>query len=123
MANRLGVDITELFELAQTGAPISISSMCTVFAESEIISQIGAGEPRQNIAAGVVDSVATKVANLAKRHGVKGACVLTGGLSKEPFFAQILTEKLNTSVLAPELGAYAGALGAALLAREKFPSA
>ena len=78
MANRLGVDLPELFTLAASGTPLAISSMCTVFAESEVISHIGAGERREDIAAGVVDSVVCKVAGLCARHTMAGDVLLTG---------------------------------------------
>ena len=55
MANRLGVTINELFDMAAAGEVIPISSLCTVFAESEVINYIGEGKKREDIAAGVVD--------------------------------------------------------------------
>ena len=61
MANRLGLTIEELFEEAKRGNPIPISSICTVFAESEVINYMGEGRPKEEIAAGVIDSVATQV--------------------------------------------------------------
>ena len=117
MANRLGVDLGELFTLAAQGTPLEISSMCTVFAESEVISHIGAGESRADIAAGVVESVITKVAGLCARHGLKGRVVLTGGLCESAYVVDRLSKKLGTPVYAEPLGRYAGALGAALIAR------
>lgn len=119
MANRLGVTIEELFELASQGNAVPISSLCTVFAESEVISMIGEGRSREDIAAGVVHSVAEKVAQLARRKQLHGTVILTGGLSECPYFAEILSEKLECNVSAMRDGRYAGALGAALLAREK----
>jgi len=62
--------------------------MCTVFAESEVISHIGAGEKREDIASGVISSVAERVANLCKRHGVGNEVFLTGGLSGMPYFIE-----------------------------------
>lgn len=120
MANRLGVTIDELFNLASKGNPISISSLCTVFAESEIISYIGEGRPREDIAAGIVDSVATKVSSLLNKHGNCGKIMLTGGLSENAFFIKALSNKINLKVKSTELGKYAGALGAALIARDKY---
>lgn len=67
MANRLGVTLQELFELAGRGTVLPISSLCTVFAESEVINYIGEGREREDIAAGVVDSVAGKVAQLGQK--------------------------------------------------------
>ena len=117
MANRLGVDMGELFTLAEQGKPLAISSMCTVFAESEVISHIGAGERREDIAAGVVDSVVSKVAGLCLRHGIRGDVLLTGGLCDCPYLAKRLGEELKAPVYTDPMGRYAGALGAALIAR------
>ena len=119
MANRLGVTLEELFDLADQGTAIPISSLCTVFAETEIISYIGEGRERRDIAAGVVESVAEKVAQLAKRQSLQDQIILTGGLSNSPYFAGRLSEKLGKTVQTREMGKYAGALGAAYLAEEK----
>ena len=119
MANRLGVAIEELFDMAATGRVLPISSLCTVFAESEIINYIGEGRKREDIAAGVVDSVAVKVAQLAQRKQLGDRVILTGGLSNNSYFAGILSQKLNHEVVPNEYGRYAGALGAAILAEEK----
>lgn len=70
MADRLAVSQLELADLARVGKPTTISSMCTVFAESEVISLVGRGEPRENIARGVIDSVVGRVAAMAS--GTKG---------------------------------------------------
>ena len=119
MANRLGVDLPELFTLAASGTPLAISSMCTVFAESEVISHIGAGERREDIAAGVVDSVVCKVAGLCARHTMAGDVLLTGGLCDSAYLVERLSLKLKCPVLTDPMGRYAGALGAALIARGK----
>ena len=118
MANRLNVDLAELFVLAAQGTPLAISAMCTVFAESEVISHIGAGERREDIAAGVVDSVVNRAAGLCSRHHVKGDLLLTGGLCECTHLHQRLSEKLGIPVTSHPLGRYAGALGAALIARD-----
>lgn len=68
MADRLGITQQQMADLARSGEPTKISSMCTVFAESEVISLIGRGEPRENIARGVIDSVVSRVAT----HGRAG---------------------------------------------------
>ena len=118
MANRLGLTIDELFDLAMIGSPIPISSLCTVFAESEVINYMGEGRKREDLAAGVVDSVALKVANLVQRKNLAETVILTGGLSSNEFFARRLAEKLKHEVLPMPDGRYAGAYGAALLAKE-----
>ena len=119
MANRLGCDFDELYALAYSGDALSISSMCTAFAESEVISYIGSGEKRENIAARVIDSVANKVISLAKKHGIKGEVMLTGGLSFTPYFVELMSKKLAKKIHTHPLGRYAGAIGAALSLRPK----
>lgn len=119
MANRLGVTLQELFDMAQTGTVLPISSLCTVFAESEVINYIGEGRKREDIAAGVVDSVAAKVAQLSQRKVLPENVILTGGLSHSEYFTGILSQKIGRTVQPTAQGRYAGALGAALLAQEK----
>ena len=117
MANRLGVTLQELFDMADAGTVLPISSLCTVFAESEVINYIGEGRKREDIAAGVVDSVAAKVAQLSQRKNLSGRIILT--LSHSRYFTKILSEKIGREVEPTERGRYAGALGASLLAEEK----
>lgn len=120
MANRLGVTIEELFDLATIGKPIPISSLCTVFAESEVINYMGEGKSKEDLAAGIIDSVALKVATLVQRKQIQDTVILTGGLSIHPFFADLLSKKLGKEVLPMKDGIFAGAYGAALLAKEKL---
>ena len=118
MANRLGVTIDELFDMAKKGETVKISSLCTVFAESEVISFIGKGAKREDIAAGVVDSVASKVATLCNKKKLSDKIIITGGISHNEYFANLLSKKLKKKVECSKEGRYAGALGAALLAKE-----
>ncbi|QRN85281.1 CoA activase [Clostridia bacterium] len=118
MANRLNVAIDELFDLAKQGEIIPISSLCTVFAESEIINYMGEGRKKEDIAAGVVDSVASKVLGLCQRLGLLERIIITGGLSHNEYFAEVLSKKLNHTVEPQKMGRYAGALGASLLAEK-----
>ncbi|HHW95179.1 MAG TPA: CoA activase [Mogibacterium sp.] len=119
MANRLGLTIEELFDLAEIGKPIAISSLCTVFAESEVINYMGEGRSREDLSAGVVDSVALKVQTLIQRKELQDTIIITGGFSDNKFFASLLSKKLGKTALAMPDGRYAGAYGAALLAKEK----
>ena len=119
MANRLGVTLQDLFALAAKGEVIPISSLCTVFAESEVINYIGEGQKREDIAAGVVDSVASKVAQLCQRKNLPEEVILTGGLSDSEYFTEVLSGKIGRKVKRNEFGRFAGALGASLLAEEK----
>ena len=117
MTNRLGLTQDELSELARKGNPITISSMCTVFAESEVISLIGKGTPREDIAYGVIESVVTKVVQLISQvPGEK--YFLTGGLCEDSYVLERLSKALNAPVSSKPLARYAGAIGAAILAEE-----
>ncbi len=118
MAARLGCDIDGLFALAERGTPIPISSLCTVFAETEVINYIGAGKPREDIAAGVIDSVAAKAAALSAKLQAVESVLLTGGLSHLSYFAERLGAKLGRPVRSAPDGRYAGATGAARLAEQ-----
>ena len=118
MSNRLGVTIDELFDMAKKGETVKISSLCTVFAESEVISFIGKGAKREDIAAGVVDSVANKVVTLCNKKKLSDKIIITGGISHNEYFANLLSKKLKKKVECSKEGRYAGALGAALLAKE-----
>ena len=116
MANRLNVELAEMFELAEKGDPVPISSLCTVFAESEVISHIAEGRSREDIAAGIISSVALKVSSLCSKQRLADKVVLTGGLSENEYFARLLSDRLKKPVDISTEGRYAGALGAAAVA-------
>lgn len=113
MANRLGLSQEQLCDLARQGQPTSISSMCTVFAESEVISLIGSGTPREDICWGIVESVVRKVAPLVPKSAA-GSFVLTGGLCDNAYVVERLSGQLGSPVQTQPLARFAGALGAAL---------
>jgi predicted CoA-substrate-specific enzyme activase len=117
MAKTLELSLGELCDLARQGGGTAISSMCTVFAESEVISLIGRGEARENIAFAVVESVVQKVASQAgKLQDVGGQVCLTGGLCECGYVREALERTLGKSVITSRHGRFAGALGAALSA-------
>lgn len=116
MADRLGVSHDELSALARAGTPTKISSMCTVFAESEVISLVGRGEPRANIANGIIESVVSRVSTLAGSAGGAAPYYLTGGLCDNAYVVERLSASLGSAVLTCPEARYAGALGAALFA-------
>ncbi|WBW95902.1 acyl-CoA dehydratase activase [Oceanirhabdus sp. W0125-5] len=118
MGNTLGVDIEKLCDLALQGGGITISSMCTVFAESEVISLIGRGEKKEDIAFAIVDSVVSKVKSLCGKHSTGTNYFLTGGLCESEYIVNKLSEKLNAPVKTDKLARYAGAIGAALMAKK-----
>ena len=117
MTNRLGLTQKELSEMAAKGNPITISSMCTVFAESEVISLIGKGTPREDIANGVIESVVNKVVSLINQ--VPGEqYFLTGGLCEDSYIIERLSKTLGASVESCAMGRFAGAIGAAIMAED-----
>lgn len=116
MANTLGMRPGDMCELARQGGGVSISSMCTVFAESEVISLIGRGEPKENIAFGVVDSIVQKVASQCGRIQLGNTVALTGGLCECGYIREALEKALQRPVMTLPDGRYAGAVGAALSA-------
>jgi len=117
MANTLGLDIEEMTKRAKEGHNVTISSMCTVFAESEVISLIGEGKKREDIAFGIIDSITDKVKSLCQKHSEGGNYFLTGGLCDSDYILERLSEKLGTEVKTHTKARFAGAIGAALMAK------
>ena len=117
MADRLGVTQDEMAAMARAGRPTEISNMCTVFAESEVISLVGKGEPRENIANGVISSVVKRVSTLVGQVSAS-RYFLTGGLCENDYVRERLEEQLAAPVKSAPDARFAGALGAALAARE-----
>ena len=119
MARVFEVSIDELGPLAlQSNSPSTISSTCTVFAESEVIGRIGAGESPTDIAAGVHAAMASKISALSKRVGVVAPVCVTGGVALNPAFRYYLSEQLGVELWMPDNPQFTGALGAALLSLE-----
>lgn len=117
MANILRIDISELEVFAsQAIKPATISSTCTVFAESEVISQLANGETRENVIAGICNSVATRVSALARRAGIKEKVCMSGGVAKNGAVRMAMGNELETDILYDPLAQYFGAIGAALYA-------
>lgn len=117
MANTLGVSIIDLSEMALIGEDISINSMCTVFAESEVISLIGKGTSREDISRGIINSITGRVYSMLHKHGSSELIYLTGGLCEVKPFIELLSIKLDTKVKTNPLARYAGSIGAAILAK------
>ncbi len=120
MAGILKMDIGELGgEALKSSSPAKISSTCTVFAESEVISQLSQNVARPDLVAGICESVASRVAALAKRAGVKNEVFMSGGVAKNEGVRAALSRELSTDVRQAADAQYMGALGAAIAAYEK----
>ena len=122
MMRTLGEDISDLDQFVQDAKPVTINSMCTVFAESEVISLISKGEAREDIALGVLHSIAQRISSqYSKLRPVRGEEVLfTGGLSKSVIFGKVLEQYVSAPVKRDNLSQYAGAIGAAQIGLKKL---
>ena len=119
MAHALEVDLNHFGELALTAQRrAKISSTCTVFAESEVVTHIASGVPREEIIAGIHESIAARIASMVGRIPLRDTVVLTGGVVQNVGVAQMLREKLGREVVVPPLAQLAGAIGAALIAKD-----
>ncbi len=123
MAQALEVELEELANVSsQARDSVSISSMCTVFAESEVVSLIAQGLPREDIAHGLHQSIAERTAGMVNRVGLVKPVMITGGVAKNAAVVKALEEKLKAEIIVPEEPQIAGALGAALFAGEELNS-
>lgn len=123
MSTILQVPIHELEKYARlSDVPAKISSTCTVFAESEVISQLAQGSKLENVIAGICISVGSRVASMAKRIGVKETVFMSGGVAKNGGVRDALENELNISIQYSDYSQLMGALGAAIFAYEKVKS-
>lgn len=119
MARTLGYSMEEFGEEAlKVEKEIQISSMCTVFAESEVTSLIARGVGRREIALGLHRSAVRRAVSMLKRVSEREPIVFAGGVALNACMRRLLEEALGKKVLVPENPQMVGALGAALLACE-----
>lgn len=117
MANILCLDIGELGPIAsESDKPAPISSTCTVFAESEVISQMANGVDRADLVAGICQSVATRVAALARRAGIVERVCMSGGVARNEAVRRYMAQALNVEISFDPRAQYFGAIGAAFYA-------
>jgi predicted CoA-substrate-specific enzyme activase len=98
--------------------PAKVSSTCAVFAESEVISLLSKGMDKDDIIAGIHQSVASKACALAYRAGVKGEVIMCGGVARNAGVVDAIARELGTGVAVASHPQLTGALGAALLAAD-----
>jgi bzd-type benzoyl-CoA reductase Q subunit len=119
MARALEVDLDDLGGLAADATKnLSISSMCTVFAESEVVSLVARGEKVEDIVAGLCRAVAERTRALAQRVGIASEVTMTGGVAKNLGVVRALEELIGHKFNLPQEPQIVGALGAALYARD-----
>jgi predicted CoA-substrate-specific enzyme activase len=120
MARALEVPIDDLGSRSIAGRlnPCLISSLCTVFAESEVVFLRGEGRSPEDIAAGIHVAIAGRVATMISQMGLEEMAVLTGGVALNHGVVRALCDELQVSVRVPEQPQLTGALGAALMAAQ-----
>ncbi len=119
-AETLGLELNEMGRISlQSDTPVKINSLCTIFAQQEIISRLSEGQPLTDILAGVYIAVTTRVVKLARQLKVEPPVVFTGGVAKNSGMVKAMEAVLGMPVLVPEEPLITGALGAAILARDE----
>jgi predicted CoA-substrate-specific enzyme activase len=119
MARAMEVDLDEFGWMSlKADLPARISSLCTVFAESEIISLIAKGEKRANIIAGIHESICVRVLAMANRIGIKSPVMMTGGVAKNIGVVRAFEKAIGSPIEVSDYAQVNGAIGAALLAQD-----
>lgn len=118
MAHALGLDVASMaqIELLPGEEVCTINSMCTVFAESEVIGLLNQGCSRQAIMAGIYQSIASRIGTMAATVGLESPIIFTGGVSQNTMLCKELENKLQMPVIVPDQAIFAGSIGAALYA-------
>ena len=120
MAGALEVELSEIGNLSlRSQEEVQVSAMCTVFAESEVISLVASGAEVEDIAAAVHRAIARRVVNLAERVRIQPPVAMSGGVAKNVGVLRALEERLQTIVHVASEPQIVGALGAALFALER----
>lgn len=123
MATTLGFTLEEFSKMSSLAdRPVPISSMCTVFAESEIVSLISGGADRKNIALGLHQSILNRIIALMGRTGFEEPIVFAGGVAKNQCMVNLLKDKLRMEILSPVEPQIVGAIGSALVATQEIAS-
>ncbi|UCE39386.1 MAG: 2-hydroxyglutaryl-CoA dehydratase [Thermoplasmata archaeon] len=120
MSYALQVDLDKMGELSLNACePKKLSTTCSIFAESEVVSLVARGMKKEDILAGLHDSVARKVTGLVKTLGVKGEIFLAGGVARNIGVRKALESRLNGNIYVARYPQIVCALGAALIAQEE----
>ena len=121
MAHALQIPLEELGECAlRATEPVRVSSTCTVFAESEVVSHVARGKKRENILHGVCQSIVDRIAAMVRGVGVKPPVAMTGGVAMNRAVVKLMGDRLGVPIFLPPDPQITGALGAALMARRHF---
>jgi len=117
MAAKLEVGLDQLGPLSlAAGGEVGISSVCTVFAESEVVSLVAKNHPVDQVIKGLHRAVVNRVAAMTGNTGVKERVVMSGGVAKNAGVVALMAERLGVEIAVPGEPQIVGALGAALMA-------
>jgi predicted CoA-substrate-specific enzyme activase len=114
MAHLLGGEVQDLDRMAAGAEAQTITNMCTVFAESEVISLLARGASKESIARGILESIAGRAAALLGRVSVEPLIAFTGGASRSAVLKELIQQKIGKPLFVSPHAQIAGALGAAL---------
>ncbi|WP_378952836.1 acyl-CoA dehydratase activase [Pelosinus sp. sgz500959] len=118
IAAKLGIDITELSDLGKGKIPVEINSMCTVFAESEVVGLLAKGIGKGEIIAGLHQAISRRISAMAERMTPESPIIFTGGVAQNNSLVHSLSAQLNMPIIVPENCQFTGAMGAMLIATE-----
>ena len=117
IANVLRIDLSDFSLLAaRSRSPITFSTGCAVFGESEAITRISEGTPKEDIAAGVNKALASKISSLIKKLKIEEQCAICGGGALNTALVKTIENELKTNLLVPSHPQLIAALGAAIIA-------
>jgi predicted CoA-substrate-specific enzyme activase len=115
MAHLLGGEVQEFDRLAAGVESQPITNICTVFAESEVISLLAKGASKESIARGILSSIASRSVSLLGKVSTEPQIAFTGGVSKSVVLKQLMEQSIGAKLLVSSLSQITGALGAALI--------
>ncbi|MFA5078850.1 MAG: acyl-CoA dehydratase activase, partial [Dehalococcoidia bacterium] len=123
MARALEIELEEMGRLSlKSQQKVEVSSMCTVFAETEVVSLISKSIDKIDIIAAIHRAIARRTGNMIENVGVKPTVMMTGGVAKNIGVVHALEERLDCKILVPQEPQIIGALGAAMFALDRATS-
>ncbi|MDP8237981.1 MAG: acyl-CoA dehydratase activase [Candidatus Hatepunaea meridiana] len=121
LALTMNLSVEGFAELAYSSSnPVQISSICTVFAETEVLSLLAEGVAREDVAAGVHRSIALRVAQLTRSLNLIPQVAFSGGVARNQCLIRELSQVLRCDISVPDMPEFVGALGASIIAFEGF---
>lgn len=124
MAHALGIELDDLGRISlESDSPASISSVCTVFAESEVVSRVAEGVSKVDIVAGIHQAIASRIYAMAVRIPINQEIIMTGGVARNAGVVCALEKRFASPIVVPDMPQHMGALGAAIIAGERASGA